>query len=151
MADFLTDEERAGISGDMDMVFDTMSKGRTITVIKEPIRTLVSLAPSSDNLFGFGDNQATPVYEYTPVSGVFPVVVMYPKVQEVPLNAETNVRVYVGLVSIKVKRDCKDFMSDGDAIQDIIMDDQHFNLDGGFNRQMTLHTEYFLVNMKSTT
>jgi hypothetical protein len=148
MADFLTTAERSSLSGDMNTIFDTMSKGRTITVVLEPIQTLV-VETSSENVFGFGDTQKEEVYSYTPVSGIFPAMIMYPMEHPSPLNAETNVLLYAGKITIKVQQNCRDYIKTGSVVK-ILADNKQFDIDGEERRQMFLNDSYYYFDLKAT-
>lgn len=149
MSDFLTTGERAAISGDMDMIFDTMSKGRTITIVKSPIKTVIQVV-NNNNAFGFGDDQQEPIYSYTPVSGVFPAIIVYPRNHLSPLSAELNARIYAGKITIKVKQDCRDFLRDANAVNTIILDGKNFDIEGEERRQMFLNDTYYLFDLEAT-
>jgi len=146
--DFLSDAEKASLSGNFDTVFQTLSNGRTVTVVKEPLKTLVS-TPSSNNLFGFGERQTDPTFIYTPVSGIFPAMIIYASKHPSPLNPEINVRVYAGPVTIKVQQDCRDYINDG-VNKHILADGKTFFLDGEERRQLFLNGTYYFYNLKAT-
>ena len=144
---WLSTTEQSSIGNDMDTVFDTLSYGRVVTVVKEPLKTLVG-SPSQNNVFGFGAEQTDPTYTYTPVSGVFPVILFYPKVPNAPLAPEPNIRVYSGPVSIKVKKDCRDYILNGKTVH-LLIDDKTFLIDDDGSRQMVLNSNYFIFNLKT--
>ena len=147
MSDYLTDSERAAWSGDASMIFDTMSKGRTVTIVREAIKTVVTQS-STENVFGFGPDQRDPIYAYTPVSGTFPAVIKYPMDHPSPLNPEIAARIYAGPVTIKVKTDCRNYINGG-KIEYIIADDKQFMIDGEERRQMFLNNEYYFFSLKA--
>jgi hypothetical protein len=147
MSDYLTPTERATFSGDAEMVFETMSKGRTVTIVREAIKTLVT-QNSTENLFGFGNDQKDAVYSYTPVSGVFPAIIKYPMDHPSPLNPEMGARIYAGPMTMKVKTDCRDYINGG-KVEYIITDGKHFMIDGEERRQMFLSSEYFFFTLKA--
>lgn len=148
-SNFLSDNERVTLSGQMDMVFNTLSQGRTITVIKEPARTMIA-NPVSSNIFGFGEHQENPIYTYSPISGVFSAIINYGATHTSPLNPEINVRIYSGPVTMKVKRDCKDYIFCDRNTKHILIDDKAFYIDGEPIRQMLLNSEYFIIPLKAT-
>jgi hypothetical protein len=151
MADFLSSAERAGILAEAESVFDTLTQGRTITVVKEPMKTEVSAAPSNDNvLFGFGEQQGEPVYTYTPQTKEFPGIVIYPRKREAaPLVSEPNVRIGDDDIMIKVRADCKEYIYEG-RTEHILADGKTFYLNGENARQMMLSSNFFLVPVKMT-
>jgi hypothetical protein len=148
MSDYLTSAERAMISGDYDMVFDTMSNGRSIVIVKEPIKALTNL-PEVENLVGFGEMQVEPLYDYTPVSGTYPAMIIYPNKHLSSFNPEINARIYAGEVTIKVKKDCRDFMNNGFNKQ-ILLDGKTFLIDGEERRQLFLDAEYFFFDLRAS-
>jgi hypothetical protein len=126
-----------------------MTKGTTIVVVKEPIQTLVVPEPSG-NLFGFGENQMADIYTYTPVTGVFPAMLMYRNVMNTaPLAPEINARIPAWPISIKVKQDCRDYIVNGKT-EKILADGKTFVLDGSDQCQMTICTHYYLFPLKET-
>ena len=146
--DFLTEDQRAVLSGDFDTVFQTLSNGRNIIVEKEPIKTLVSLPPSSA-VFGFGESQQEAIYNYTPVSGIFPAVIMYGHSFPSPMNPEINVRSLAGPITVKIRQDCRDFIMDGQT-RYIIADNIQFIMDGEPRRQLFLNGVYYFLSLKAT-
>ena len=148
MADFLTTGERAMLSGDMDSIFDTMSNGRTITIVLEPIKTLVT-SSSSENEFGFGGSQKEDIYAYTPSSGTFPAMIIYPMNHPSNLSPEINAMIYAGDITIKVQSNCKDFIQNN-TVMKILTDDKTFEIDGEPRRQMFLNSNYYFYQLKAT-
>lgn len=151
MANFLSDTEREGISNDAESVFDTLTKYRSIVVVKEPLKTEVSTPPSNDNsLFGFGEQQGETIYSYTPQSQSFPGLIIYPNNKaSTPLMSEPNVRVENDKIVLKVRADCKDYIYTGKT-QHILADGKTFYLDGDNARQMMLSSNFFFVPIKMT-
>ena len=149
MADFLSSDERAAWAADADMIFDTMSAGRTVTIVKEPNKIQIDQPPSINNQFGFGESQTDPIYNYIPESQAFPVVVIYGKDQKSILVSEVNQVLPNGAISIKVKRNCYDYFQEG-RIQHFIIDERKFVINGEPYRQMFLNSEYFILPLLAT-
>jgi hypothetical protein len=149
MAGVLTDTQLSMLSGDFDTVFNTLSNGRTVVVVKDPIQTPISNPVTSNNLFGFGSQQTNPIFNLTPVTGVFPAMIMYGTFHPSPLNPEINVRIYAGPVTIKVQQNCKDFIDNGNT-QHILADGKAFYIDGEARRQLFLNSSYYLYTLKAT-
>lgn len=149
--DFLTTEERTQIKADLDTAFDTMSSGHTILVVKEPIKTAITDPNDTNNVFGFGPEQTEPIYTYTPESRTFPAVVRWGnQAQWSPLSAEINASIDAGTITIKVKRDCYDYINEG-GVQNIVIDDRTFLLDGMGRRQLFLDDQtYYLFTLRAT-
>lgn len=148
MAGFLSTTELASINSDFDTVFLTMSNGRFVTVVKEPIKTLVS-TPSTNNLYGFGEKQADPTYVFTPNFKTFPCILSYGQKINLPLNPEINVRIYAGPATLKVKKDCYDYIMQG-GVKHLGVENEDFYIDGEIRRQMFFSTEYYIVALKAT-
>lgn len=106
----VTSGEMLTLSGDFLNVFETFSYNRSITVHKEALKTTVTGALESNGLFGLGEHQATPMYEYTPVNKSFPAVVRYKTNINDPMKTELDAFFSKGGVSIMVKKDCYDYI-----------------------------------------
>lgn len=149
MPSLISATERAVLTGIFDNIFDTFE--RNIVVYKEPTKTLVS-PPPSENIFGFGPNQQQEVYTYQPVSGVYPALIRYGdpnQAQNADNNAEINAAIFSGPVSIKVRRDCRDFINDGPTNK-LIVDGRAFLLDSDERRQSFLDSEYYVFKLRAT-
>lgn len=100
MAGFLTNDEIAGLTGQMWTHFLTFSTNHNLIVHKEPLKVL---------------NSNT----YVPVSGVYPVMTVNKHPKELQLAATA---LPAGQVKIKVAEDCRNFINNGK--------NQFFELDG---------------------
>lgn len=151
MASLISDTERADILAVFSGSFDTWS--RNIVVYKEPLKTLVQPQPT-DGAFGFGEEQQSATYTYTPRSGVYPAVIRYSDIEKSIaknslLSPEILARIYSGPVSIKVKRDCRDFINDGPT-ERIVIDGQPFLMDGDERLQTYQGSEYYVYQLRKT-
>jgi hypothetical protein len=126
-----------------------MCRGKTVTVVKEPLKTTVSSPITQNNVFGFGEMQANSVYDYTPVTGVFPAFIIYPRDYQTSLNSEIDIRVGSEPIKIKVQQDCRDFIYNGRTLH-LIADNKTFYLDGEARLQLFLNGNYYFFNLKET-
>ena len=151
MASLLSDTERANILAVFSGSFDTWS--RNIVVYKEPQKTPID-PPPTDGVFGFGEEQQNPVYTYTPRSGIYPAVIRYSDLEKSiaknsQLTPEMVARIYSGPISIKVQRDCRDYINDGPT-ERIVVDGQTFLMDGDERLQTYQGSEYYVYQLRKT-
>lgn len=146
MANLISPVERAVLTGIFDDIFDTFQ--RTIIVYKEPVRTLISPVPNT-NLFGFGESQQNDIYTYSGVSGVFPAVIRYGPIPPADYQPEMLTYLFASSVSIKVRKDCRDFIQDGKT-EKIIVDGLTWILDSDQKKQTFLDSAYYVFNLKNS-
>lgn len=152
MAGFISVTEQAGILATFSGSFDTWK--RDIVVYKEPLKTLVDPQPQGNNVFGFGEQQQDPVYSYTPRSGVFSAIIRYNDIERnpaknAPLSPEILARIYWGPVSIKVERNCRDFINDG-VTERILVDGNSYLMDSDERLQTYQGSEYYIYSLRKT-
>lgn len=118
MANLVSATERKNILAVFEDSFDTWC--RDIIVYKQPLKTLVAPAPStSNNSFGFGDNQQDPIYSYNQtVSGLFKAVIRDSEIesaarQAADLSPEMQARILTNPISMKVRPEAFTFIEDG--------------------------------------
>ncbi len=146
MPSLISVTERQILTGIFNDIFDTFQ--RTIVVYKEPIKTRVNPNPAN-MLYGFGESQQDDAFSYTEVTGVYPAVIRYPPTQPVDQNTEIDAMISAGEVSIKVKRDCRDFINSGKT-EKIVFDSRTFTLDGDERKQTFLESEFFVFKLRAT-
>jgi len=151
MASLISAAEQSGILAVFSGSFDTWS--RNIVVFKEPLKTEVTPAPTA-GLFGFGETQQDPVYTYTPRSGIYPAVIRYSDIERnvadnALLSPEILARIYSGPISIKVRRDCRDYINDGPT-ERVIVDGQTFLMDSDERLQTYQGSEYYVFQLRKT-
>jgi hypothetical protein len=146
MPSLISETEKAVLTGIFGDIFDTFQ--RTIVVYKEPIKTQVSVLPAN-LVYGFGESQTEDAFTYTEVTGVFPAVIRYGGLQETTQNSDTNAMIAEGEVSIKVRKDCRDFINGGKT-EKFIFDDRTFFLDSEEKKQTFLNSEFFIFKLKAT-
>lgn len=148
MADLLSPAERLEFTQAFSGVFDTLTVGRFVTVVKQPLETPVNPAPDQ-NLFGQGPDQGQSFYDYTPVTGVFPCYVRYNSYQDADLPPEIMARIYSGPVTIKVRKDARDFINNGPN-EKFLLDGRTFLANSEEERQVFLDAEYYHFTLRST-
>jgi hypothetical protein len=143
MPSLISATERANLVTDFDNIFDTFH--RRIVVYKEPIKTPIAVDPAN-MVFGFGESQAEEGFTLTEVTGVFPAKIRY-KTQDKILLHDLNVSVPDSTITIKVRRDCRDFINNGPT-QKIEFDERVFLIDGFENRRSFLDSEFYVFKVK---
>jgi hypothetical protein len=148
MPSLVSPTERANLTGIFNNIFDTFA--RNIVIVKEPIKILVSPAPSQ-NLFGFGENQASDAYTYSGVTGIFPATIRYgsPESQSALKTAELTAYTFEGPVTIKVRPDCRDFINTNKTLH-ILVDGRTFFLDTSEHKQAFLDSAFYVFTLKAT-
>jgi len=139
----------ASLSGDFKSAFDTFSYNRTITVHKEPSKTLSSnYNPASNGVFGFGENQVQPIYDYTPVSKSFSAVIRYKHNIENNVKTELDAFYAKGGVSIQVEKDCHDYIVN-EKTEKITFDDRSWFVMGEPRAKKFLQNEYYIFYLQN--
>jgi hypothetical protein len=147
MPSLISTTEKTVLTGIFGDIFDTFA--RDIVVYKEPIKTAIPVNPGNF-VYGFGEEQGQDSFTYTEVTGVFPAVVRYgTQPQDVTQNADINAYIADGEVSIKVRKNCRDFINNGKT-EKIVFDDRTFFLDSDEKKQTFLSSEFFIFKLKAT-
>ncbi len=158
MASYITASEQSGILAVFSNSFDTWS--RAITIYKEALKVEIPTSPSTDgNSFGFGDTQQTPIYTYLPArTGVFMAIIKdsdidstYAQASRMSLSPEIMTRIVASPISIKVRRDARDFIEDGRTEK--IVDNfgqETYLLDGHGCLQTFQGSEYYIYPLRKT-
>lgn len=144
MPSLISDSERAILTGLFDNIFETFS--RTITIYKESSKTELSFNPNNF-ILGFGENQGESAYSYSEITGVYPAVIRY-KHQNIELSKEIDVYIPIGEVSIKVRKDCRDFINNGKT-EKIVFDDKTFILYSEEKKQNFLDSNFWVFNLRT--
>jgi hypothetical protein len=132
-------------------MFDTWS--RPIIVYKEPLKVQI-LPQNSDALFGFGTSQSTELYSYTPVTGSFSALIRYAgkyasDIKGDKLEPEIDEYIAKGPVSIKVRVDAQDFISNNGKTQRIDIDGYPYILSAVDPRpQIFWGNEFFIYDLE---
>ena len=127
MAGFLNNSQVKSFTGFYGTHFNTFK--RPITISKEPIRAISSTNRQNSPIFGYGEASNEINYSYTPVTGIFNVMVTYSPLDQktVELEEVKNV-IGRGKVRIKVEKDCRDFIEDGRKTEKIEFDNKTFKI-----------------------
>lgn len=158
MSSYFTDTEKTNMLAIFANSFDTWA--RQIVVYKEAMKVEVTPSPSTvNNTFGFGETQQNPVYTYLPArTGVFMAIIKdsdidstAAQVNTTSLAPEIMTRIIASPVSIKVKKDARDFIEDGET--DKIVDtfsDEIYLLDGHGCLQTFQGSEYYIYPLRKS-
>jgi len=147
MASLLTTGDIAGLTGSFGQHFDTFSPFRTLTIHKEPLKTISS---NEANIYaGYRETSNESNFTFTPVSGAYPAIVVWDVAKGQELT-QLNTINPVTTVTIKVKRDARDFIRNGK--------NELFEIDGlSFNEltegkvQNFLGLTYYYFTLRRTT
>lgn len=140
LLDSNTLEAFTGIFGDH---FDTFSSFRSpIIVNKEPIKTYSVVDQPN---FGYGPVENT--ITYTPVSGSFAAIIIYPKSQDKKFFGETRSYIPQGDVAIKVKPEAKNFIESGKT-ENIVVNGVTYNNISDFRIQDYYGLQFYYYDLK---
>ena len=141
MSSLISDDLKATLTPYFENLFDTFQ--RIIIVYKESTKTLVN-NNTQGFVYGFGA-QGENNYIYTEVTGVFPAKIKYGKSyadQNATIEPNSNAYVYPGLVTIKVKKDCRDFIN-LNKTEKIVFDGRTFFINGNEREHKFLNSEMY--------
>ena len=144
MASLISATEKAVLTGIFGDIFDTFS--RNITIHKEPLKTFRTV-DTSNLMYGYGENQLEEQFDYTPVSGVYPAIIRY-GTQKITRGDEINVYFPDSEVTIKVKKEARDFINSGETPK-ITFDDREFTIDAEEKKQTFLDSQFYRFKLKS--
>jgi hypothetical protein len=126
MPSLLTEVEKNNLTPLLEDLFDTFA--RDIVINKEPKKVIINSSTSS--LIGYGDESNQENFTYVPEQKTFKAKVKYQNAQD--LEPSTTLQGFPvpfteGLVKIKVRKDAKDYISDGKT-ENIEIDGKRFNI-----------------------
>ena len=146
MADLISTTERAALGSMFNDIFDTFK--RDIVIHKEPKKIINQI--STSQIFGYGDYSDVINYQYVPVTGVYPAIIKYTDKQTANFVEEINSQTSVGTASIKVKKDCRDFIANGKT-EKITFDGKTFNVISDDAVKSFLNaTDFYLFQLEVT-
>jgi hypothetical protein len=158
MANMMSASERSGVLAVFENSFDTWS--RQVAIYKEPLKTLVVPQPTTtNNAFGFGEAQQEPIYAYqTPRTGIFPAIIRDSDIESstaqsagVPLTPEIIARILASPVSMKVRRDCANFIDEGPTEKIVdLKNGETYLLNGQACMQTYQGSEYYVYPLRKT-
>lgn len=145
MPSLISSNEKSILTGIFNNIFETFA--RQVVVYKESLKTRI---PNNSGafVFGFGDSQGEDSYVYTEVTGVYPAVIRYQD-QNLIQNMDISQMISNGEVTIKVKKDCRNFINGGKT-EKIVFDERTFFIDGDERKQTFLDSEFYIFKLKST-
>lgn len=149
MPSFLSAAEESWFVGMADTWFDTFK--RTITVHKEPIKTIKN--NTTPQLFGYGQNGQTTSQqiEYTPRSQTFEAVIKYKNDQDLDLLSDIKVYVKEGNFAVViVKSDARDYITK-EKTEKIVFDNKSFNMVSGGTLKYYFSTIYYEFVLQEIT
>lgn len=149
MASFLSANDESWFAGAADTWFDTFK--RTITVHKEPIKTIKNNITTQ--LFGYGQNGQTTSQqiEYTPRSQTFEAVIKYKNNQD--LDLLPDIKAYVkesNYVIIIVKSAARDYITK-EKTEKIEFDSKSFNMISAGTLRYYFSTTYYEFVLQEIT
>tara|TARA_Y100001963_G_scaffold20685_1_gene26508 strand:+ start:1248 stop:1691 length:444 start_codon:yes stop_codon:yes gene_type:complete len=146
MPSLLTSSEKANLTGILGDVYDTFS--REIVVYKEPTKKVTTIDESF--LYGYEDVSNIVNYNYIPQSGKFDATVKYNLNQDTSDDININgASISEGMVRIKVREDCKDYIEDG-TTEKIVFDGASFNVATDYAVKNFLGSVFYVYYLERT-
>ncbi len=142
MSSFISASQLTTLTGIFARHFDTFGILQAIIVNKQPKET--KTISNDNNLPGYGQESNSSNIVYTPVSGIFPAIVVAEREQKLNRFQETEFYIPQGVTRIKVKKDARDFIKNG-RTENIVINDMTFNkiTDDSFQNYLGLIFYYF--------
>ncbi len=142
MSSLITGSQLTTLTGIFARHFDTFSVFQPIIVNKQPKETKTST--NDNNLPGYGEESNTTNITFTPVSGIFPAIIVAEREQGLNRFPETQFYIPQGVTRIKVQKDARDFIKNG-RTESISINDITFNVitDDAFQNYLGLVYYYF--------
>lgn len=126
MPSLLSEVEKNNLTPLLEDLFDTFA--RDIIVHKEPKKVILN--QSTNSLIGYEDDSNQDNFTYIPEQQTFKAKIKYENAQDIEaartLEGFPNLLTQ-GIVKIKVRKDAKDYISDG-KVERIEIDGKSFNL-----------------------
>jgi hypothetical protein len=141
----ISSSEITSLTGTFAQHFDLFS--RNITIFKEPKKSFSNT--SQQGMAGYGNKSIPNNITYTPVSGVYPAIVLDDLEQNESVFPETSQKIEEGVTVIKVKQDARDFILNGKT-ESVNVDGRTFNVKTNFSVQNYLGLQYYYFGLKNT-
>ncbi|MAF26163.1 hypothetical protein CL634_11430 [bacterium] len=125
MASLLTQSDKDSFRDSIIDLFDTFS--RDIVIHKEPKIKISEVNPSSPILPGYGGGSNIQNEEYIAESKTFKAMIRYSSKQGVEVDSFVGAKIPVGMVSIKVQEDGKNYINEGQT-EKVVLDNKSFKL-----------------------
>ncbi len=144
MASLLTATEKTNLSNIFTDIFDTFK--RTITVHKEPTKTIATINQSA--LFGYNYSSNVVNYSYESVSSSFDATIRYIEAgRDDSFAGDLNSYIEGTLVRIKVQKAARDYIEDG-RTEKITFDDRCFKVIGNDTVKKFLDSTFYVYYLK---
>jgi hypothetical protein len=148
MPSLLTEVEKNNLTPLLEDLFDTFA--RDIIVHKEPKKIVIN--SSTNSLAGYDDSSNENNFTYIPENKTFKAKVKYENAQDIEasktLEGFPNLLTQ-GLVKIKVRKDAKDYISDG-KVERIEIDGKSFNLTTAAAVKKFFNVTFYVYFLKET-
>jgi hypothetical protein len=145
MAMLLSTGDIHAFSGAFIDHFDTFSDKRDIVVYKEPKKTVIQSADLP--MAGYGASSNPENYQLTPVSGVFPAIIRYKRLQKQFPLPDLQTSINKGTVTIKVQEHARNFINEGKT-ECIQFDNKSWNVIGTDAVQNYLGVKYYYYDLE---
>jgi hypothetical protein len=145
MPSLISSTETDLITEIFDNIFDTRS--RNIIIYKAPLKIPISNPVDPSNfVFGFGESQQQDAFTYQQVTGIYPAVIIYQKGVTIQDNSEIMSRISQNEVRIKVRKDARDYINNGQT-EKYTFDDRTFYSNG---EEIEINGRYWLFDLIAT-
>jgi hypothetical protein len=146
MASLIPTAEKPYFSETLDDHFDTFS--RDIRVNKRPTEVFAD-KNANTNLPGYGDSPNIATVTLTPVYADFPAIINYDLKAKEAVMIEAKIRLRKGMCRIKVKKDCRDYIIDGEN-ESIVVDGYSYITMSDDGAQNYVGTIYYYFMLQRT-
>ncbi len=144
MSSLLSGSAITVLTGIFSRHFDTFGAFQPIVVNKEPKKTTTTT--TDPTMPGYGDESNTTNITYSPVSGVFPAIIVSDRNQRLDRFPETEHVLPNGITKIKILKNARDYIKNGKT-ESICINDITYNTisDDGFQNYLGLIYYYFTL------
>lgn len=143
---FIDPSVAADFSKAYDEFFDHFS--RSFIVHKEPIKIIQELENSP--LYGYGSSSDSVNYTYIPVTGIFKGRIYYNNARDTDaVDSDLKLVFARGDVTLKVKQEAKDFISEGKTIK-LEFDGKTWNIITEDIVKKYLNNSYYVYGLEQT-
>lgn len=146
MASFLSAGDIAAFHNDINTHFDTFK--RLITVHKTPAKR-ITISTSNPQMIGYQNDSVEEQIEYVPESQDFYAIIKYENSVIPDLVEQIQIKTSNPVVSIKVKSDARDYISEG-STEKITFDDKSFNVISSDIVKSYQGLKYYLFYLEET-
>ena len=140
MASLLTESEKTIFKSALDDLFDTFKQD--IIVYKVAQIQLIDI--NQPRMFGYNERVDISNINYAPVTGVFPALVNFNKKQNQDRIDDVGNYMSKGEISIKIKPDAHDFISNNGATINIAVGDKMFKVISSSSDRRFISPDYYI-------